>query len=123
MAISKKQQAEIDNRLERALTLAAFHRTEPVLPDVPVPTPFGTLSKGFLPSGYHDGISIQKACSSSVHHGIGYDDKTTTQGSRRLFSTKLLALKNARYDAEIYAAMILRRIDRQIEAEQKNQTT
>lgn len=117
MAISKKQQAEFDAKLEAALTQAALRWTNPTEPDIRPPSASGELSKGFLVSGGWERPFVEVACSSGVYHAIGRNDKITSQGGRWLFSTRLLALRSARHRAEMEAASILRRIDKMIEAE------
>lgn len=61
------------------------------------------------------------ACSSYIHHGIDSDTKTTAQGSRHLFSTKLLALRALRREIEKHSAKRLRDIDRMIEEEESKE--
>jgi len=117
MAMNKKDQAA----LEAALTEAALRRTSPVEPDVPPPgvgSSVGALSKGFLPlAETSEHARVEIACSSSVYHGTRSQTKTDTQGSRSLYSTRLLALKALRYKVESECARRLRRIDKQIEEE------
>jgi hypothetical protein len=91
----------------------ALRFTDMVAPDVPPPKS-GGLSTGFLPGGY---MGADIACSSSVSHAHGRNDKTTTQNSRHLFSTKKLALQAQRNKLEREYAEKLARIDEQIEAE------
>jgi len=110
--MNKKEQKQLDD----ALTLAAFHRTTPVFPDVEIPKTYDVLSTGFLCLGSVDIPFASPACSSSVFHSRHSNTKTTTQGAIKLFSTKALALKAARYEAELHFCAALRRIDKQIEA-------
>lgn len=112
--MTKKEQAA----LEAALTQSALRATSPQIPDVPLPTSWDALSKGWLPvaAGY-DSARAEPACSSSVHHATGQTHKTTTQGPRVLFSSRLSALRQLRYETEQEAARKLRRIDRMIEQE------
>ncbi len=107
--------ADKDQSLREAL---AFRLTDPVEPDVPVPG-FDDLSKGYLFNAYSG--DVLKACSSSVFHSYGRDDKTTTQGARRLYSTKALALKALRYSVERDCISRLTRIDKQIEEANKRE--
>lgn len=62
---------------------------------------------------------VTKACSSSIYHSFGNWDKTTSQGSRRLFSTKMLALRALRYETEQQCMTKLAAIDRMIEQEEQ----
>ena len=110
--MTKKEQKQLDD----ALMLAAFHRTIPVLPDVKIPSSYNELSTGFLCLGSVDQPYASPACSSSIHHSAHNNTKTNTQNPRELFSTKSLALKAARYEAEIHFCAALRRIDKQIES-------
>lgn len=116
MAMTKKEK----EALEAALTVAALRTTTDVSPDVPPPTG-GGLSKGFAVVGERsDYMRVEPACSSSVHHGVGHQDKTTSQNARHLYSTKMLALKALRRAIERDCAERLRRVDRMIEVESSN---
>lgn len=101
--------------LEDALTLAALRWTAPVAPDL-VATDYKVLTKGYLYNSYSP--RVEPACSTTIYHSFGRGDKTTSQGSRDLYSTKLLALRAMRYEVEKEAAKKLRAIDKMIEAEQ-----
>ena len=116
MAMTKKEQAEVAALKNRLSTLAALRWTEAVDPDIPIPDGTG-LAKGWLFNGYGVWPRAEKACSSSVYHSFGSDDKTSTQGARQLYSTKLLALKAMRHEIEIQCAKKLLSVDLQIAAE------
>ncbi len=117
--MTKKEQIA----LEDALTQSALRSTCEQIPDVAAPESFSALSKGWLPiASSSDSARVEPACSSSVHHATGRTDKTNSQGKRSLFSSRLLALRQLRYEAECEAARRLRRIDRMIEAEIRNPT-
>lgn len=105
--------------LEAALTEAALRRTSPVDPDVVPPmSGAGGLTTGFILVGeYSDSPRVDVACSSSVHHGVGQVNQTSTQGSRKLYSTKIAALRALRYKVETRCAALLRRVDKMIEEE------
>lgn len=121
MAMTKKEREHLES-LERQLREArALRFTEDVPPDVEPPEKCSLpLSRGFLFNSYNR--SITKACSSSIHH-CGYDDlKTTTQGSRRLFSTELRACKAMRRELELQFAKELAEIDAKIEELTKEQS-
>lgn len=117
MAMNKKEQAMV----EALKTQAAFYRTTDVKPDVPIPEGLSReLSKGYMPiAPMSDMARVDPACSSSVHHGIGSQEKTSSQGARELYSTRMLALRKLRFDAEQECCRRLRRIDRMIEEEQE----
>jgi len=116
MAMNKKEKALVED----LKTYAALRHTADVKPDVPIPESLSQeLSKGYLPVGHlSDMARVEPACSSSVHHGIGRQDKTSSQRPVELYSTRMLALRKLRYDAEQECARRLRRIDRMIEDEQ-----
>lgn len=115
MAMNKAEKAE----LERMKTLAAFHRTEFVDRDVPIPT--SCFSTGFDIIGVlgHK-PSVQAAWSTSVSHGIGnFRNGSGSQRGKPLYSTKLRALKALRYVLEQQICEALRAVDREIELEQE----
>lgn len=113
MAMNKKEQA----MMEDLKVAAAFKRTSKILPDLPPPDLWSDeLTKGFLFNTYS--LCSSKACSSSVGHSPGRDDKTTSQNPRSLYSTRLLALKAMRYEVEKRACSDLRKVDILIEAEE-----
>ena len=120
MAMTKKEQAHV----EALLTASALRATSPVEPDVEPPgyqrsAKDPDLTVGFLFAGEQSSMArVEPSCSSSVHHGFGQTDKVTTQGSRRLYSTRLLALRALRYATEQHCANLLRKVDRMIEDEQ-----
>lgn len=112
MTMTKKEKEVF----EAALTAAALRTTSDVAPDVSPPIS-GGLSKGFaVVAASSEYARVEPACSSSVNHGIGQQDRTTTQGPRHLYSTKEMALKAMRRAVERHCAGRLRYIDRMIEA-------
>ena len=119
MSMNKKQTA-VFHELEAALRAArALRFTEAIEPDVPVPHNSG-MTRGFLFSAHVGGSPcVEKACSNAVHHSFGRDDKTTSQGACRLYSTRLLALRAMRHEVELKCAHILADIDAQIEKEKE----
>ncbi len=121
MAMNKKEIAELD-RLKTELRIArAFRFTDGVKPDVMPPTSFSELRKGFLFNAYlneHSFGHVDVACTCSIYHAFGRNDKTTTQQSRSLYSTRLLALKAMRHEMELKCARLLSVIDYSIEKEQ-----
>lgn len=119
MAMNKKEKALV----EALKTKAAFHRTEEVKPDVPAPSGYERgvmrMTKGYLPVAPMSDMSrIELACSTSVSHGTGSQDKTSSQGARHLYSTRMLALKRMRWEVEQDCMKRLRRVDRMMEEEQ-----
>lgn len=115
MAMTKKEQAEME-QLRKDLRLArALRFTEPVSPNVKPPSSSGELTKGWIPLGTYESMRAAPACSSSGGHGWDTQEKTYSQGSRWLFSTKLLALKAGRNEIERQCAAALARIDEEIE--------
>jgi hypothetical protein len=92
---------------------SALRFTSPVEPDIEPPTEFRVIKKGWLFNSYNN--TVAKACTSAIHHSYGQDDKTDTQGSRRLYSTKFRALLALRCRVENDCAAALARIDDMIE--------
>lgn len=128
MAMNKKEQAEMD-ALRKELAIAkALRFTDKVKPDVPPPTGGGfsngsmDLTRGWdahaCLSSYNS-YRVEKACSSSVHHGTGWE-KTSSQWPRHLYSTRLLALRACRNQLEELVARSLAEIDLDIEREIAN---
>lgn len=111
--MNKKEQAAFAAMQDEARLARALRFTDPVKEDVPPPEGFQALTKGFLAWGDR----VEVACSSAVSHAFGRDDKTTTQNSRWLFSTRLLALRAARHRMEREFAKKLADIDKKIEIE------
>lgn len=108
------------NKSERATfaylrTMLALHITEAVEPDIAPPAKSNALRKGWLFNVHSQRVEI--ACTSGVSHSFGQDDQARSQGTRRLFSSRLLALRALRYATEQECAKKLRDIDRQIETE------
>jgi hypothetical protein len=113
MAMTKKEQQRLADLEQQLREAKAFRFTEPVEPDVGVPETFAEgLRKGFLFNDHNDDVS--KACSSSCYHSYGSHERTSTQGSRRLYSTELLALRALRNQVELKCAKRLSEIDRRI---------
>jgi hypothetical protein len=124
MAMTKAEKlhvADLNYEIERLKEQLALHHTSPVEPDVMPPT----SCTGGLSTGWHASFSnwsglshrVDIACSSSTGHNIGRSDRTQSQGSRKLHSTRLLALRSARYQMEQMAAKSLRAVDVAIEKE------
>lgn len=115
MAMTKKEQAAMQAAIDRAETLAALRWTQPVERDVGVPL-----------QGYSEGwdcnahsMSVWLGWSSPVSHGNGMVPeagkyRSGSQGGRRMFSTKALALAAMRFEIEQKAAKDLLKVDREI---------
>lgn len=116
MAMTKKEREEMERLRRELIEATAFRFTEAVAPDVDVPAfnDFISNIKGFLFNDYWQSPRVEKACSSRVSHAFGRDDQTTTQGPRRLYSSRLLALKALRHCLEKQAAKKLAEIDAMI---------
>lgn len=120
MAMTKKEREEHEKALKQARVLGALRWTSPVEPDVSPPDSGTNLSTGWVPrwisaDGY---VGAEVACSSSVFHARGRTDKTTSQNPIWMYSTKLLALKAQRHEAEKTFAEKLARIDAEIAIEE-----
>lgn len=114
MAMNKKEQAEFE-AMKRALIMArALNWTAKVDPDI-APPKSGGLTTGYLINAHNGTVDV--GCSSSVFHGRGQINKTTTQRPVWLYSTRLLALKAVRHEVEKQCANRLADIDEQIAAE------
>jgi hypothetical protein len=118
MAITKKEQAAIDKRIEDLMRVAALRWTSPVEPDVAISET--GLAKGFCYWAKGDWPRVEVGCSSLDYHSRGIDDRTTSHGRIPLYSTRLLALKAMRHEVETLCAEKLMRIDRMIEQEEKD---
>jgi hypothetical protein len=114
MSMTKKEHAEMEDLRTQLRIAKAFRFTEKVRPDVLIPTG-NTLSKGFLYNASNMAWRVVPACSSSVGHNFGSSDRTTTQRGMALYSTRLLALRALRNDAEQQCAKWLADIDKEIE--------
>lgn len=90
---------------------------DPIEPDLKAPEGYNKLIKGYLFSTPYMGNTpnVVKACSSATSHGSGWE-RTTSQGSRNLYSTELKALLAMRYEAETVFGEVLYQIDLKIEA-------
>lgn len=121
--MTKKETAEMDSLREQLRLAKAMRFTEEVKPDLPEPEYNNgpEFKKGYLFNAYGEG-RVAPACSSTVHHCFGSQDKTTTQGSRALYSTRLLALRGLRHTVELECAKRLANIDAQIEKETAGQS-
>jgi len=110
MSMTKKEQAEV----EKLKVRLALRFTEDVKPDMPAPGyDFRGFSNGWTFNSYSK--QVEKSCSSSIFHGRGQWNKTTSQGAIAQFSMPILAYKAMRREVEERCAHELREIDRSIE--------
>lgn len=100
---------------------AALRFTQDVERDLPPPQNFSGLSKGWNYNASLSYFRVEKACSSSVGHGDGWE-RTCSQCPLSLFTTKLKALMAMRRELEQECAKILAKVDLQIEEEKRNPT-
>jgi hypothetical protein len=114
--MTKKEQAEMDELRNQLAKAKAFRFTEQANEDVMPPSGFEKLSTGWLFNAHSKRVDV--ACSSSTGHAWGQNDRTTTQQPRRLYSTKLLALKALRYELEQKFAAELAEVDKRIQEEE-----
>lgn len=122
--MNKKEQAAFADLQEQLRIAKALRFTEPVERDVEPPEcgigreiRNGYDYNAFI--GPYGRPRVEPACTSSVYHSFGQHNKTDSQNPRRLFSTKLLALKAMRNDVELKCAKILADIDLQMEQEKE----
>ena len=118
--MNKKEQAYVEE-LETRLALR-FTGERAIVPDVPPPSceeRGGQLTKGFLFNSYSRRVSV--ACSSSISHSIGRDDRADSQRPKSLYGTRKLALQAMRREMELDFARELRAVDRMIAAEGKGE--
>ena len=122
--MTKRERAEMEELRSQLRMARAFHFTTPVEPDVPPPSGMSDgLTEGFLYNAYERAWRVVPACSSSVGHSFGCDDRTDSQNPSALFSTRLLALQALRNDAEKQCARWLAEIDQAIEKAERDSTT
>ena len=115
MAMTKAERAKMDDLERRLREAMAFRFTDPVEPDVEIPEEHGELRKGWL---FNEcAATVACVCTSPIAHGYGGDDDTHLHGARRLYSTRLRALRALRNALERKYAKLLADIDRHIEKE------
>lgn len=119
--LTKQQQAEFDALREQRAIERAMRFTRDVEPDVPIPSGW-EMSSGYIPivsafSIIGLPLDVEEACSSAVSHGLRSKTKTSTQGAKRLYSTRLLALMAGRRTLELTFAKRLALADRAITEE------
>lgn len=119
MAMNKKEKAEFEAAKKAVFVARALNWTDPVAPDIPVP--LCGEARGFVVG--HD--CVMHGLSTSVSHASGWIDsspptRTTSQGARSMYSTKLLALRALRHAVECECAKRLAKIDMQIAVEKES---
>lgn len=95
----------------------ALWLTDPIEPDINIPTEWKEIRNGWLPTTngfWFPAAGAQKACTSSNSHSTDKWGKTESQQPRRLYSTELLALKAARSELAEKFAKVLMDADRRI---------
>ena len=115
MAMNKKEQAAMDDLRRELLLVKAWRLTPPVERDLPPPPVFCASVK--LTKGWDYNVHqprVFKACSSSTYHGYGWE-KTTSQRSMSLYSTREKAIAAMRHEAEQSALKRLADIDAMLE--------
>lgn len=104
MAMTKKEK----EAMEGALIQCALRSTSEVHPDVPAPNGSGR-AKGWMVRG-SDAVYGWSECFRHGSDGSG----CASQGSKELYSTRILALRAVRYKMEQEFARQLRQIDKKI---------
>lgn len=115
--LPKWAQAKFEELQNERDLLAAFHRTQPVEPDIKVPE-WGEGDKRGFSFIVHTRV-IQHSISSSTGHSTNHLEsgpclRTTSQRPIRQYSTKLLAAKALRWGVEEDCARKLAEIDQLI---------
>ena len=109
------EKLEREKEIELEKVKAALKFTNIIEEDVPVPSGTFKIVNGYSYKAFS--ISVEKSCSSSIGHCMWGWDKTSSYGTIRQFSTRLLALKALRNAVELKSAQNLRKIDIMIEKE------
>jgi hypothetical protein len=113
--MTKKEQREVQERIDRAERIAALRWSDRIEPDVPKPEVFGKPTSGWDFNAYAK--RVWPAWSTSITHGEGTysgNRPSGSQGGRGLYSTRELALRALRYEVACMAAVELLKIDRAI---------
>lgn len=108
-------QQEIQDAKTDELVKLAFRFTPEVPCDLPPPVGNG-LTKGWNFNTHTK--TVYKQCSSSVHHGDGWEG-TSSQWPRELYSNETLAWQALRHELEIEYSKALAAIDFKIEASRR----
>lgn len=115
--LPKWAQAKFEDLQNERDLLAAFHRTQPVEPDIDVPT-FNEKDKRGFNFNAHTRVVLHSISSSTGHANGHIEDgpckRTTSQRPIRQYSTKLLAAKALRWAVEQDCAKKLAEVDKLI---------
>lgn len=111
--MTKKEQREHEELLEKIRILGALRWTEQVNPDLVPSKEWRVIVNGWQYNTYNE--TIHKACTDSIHHSYFKWDKTDSHHSIHLYSTELLAPKGLRHAVELECAQKLAKIDKKIE--------
>lgn len=116
--LPKWAQAKFEELQNERDLLAAFHRTQPVEPDIDFPKSDDNDKQGYTFNAYTG--SVLFSVSSSVAHGSNHFDmgpckRTTSRGSIRQYSSAQRAAQAMRYVVELECAKRLAAIDKLIE--------
>jgi hypothetical protein len=116
--LPKWAQAKFAELQEERDLLAAFHRTQPVEPDIDFPKSGDNNVQGFTFNAYT--LSVLFSVSNSVAHGSNHMDmgpckRTTSRGSIRQYTSAQRAAQAMRYVVELECARRLAAIDKLIE--------
>jgi hypothetical protein len=99
MAMTKKEKVEME-RLKDKIATHFYPIIYPeVDPDIDPPDSFNKIVNGWTYNEYAK--EVRKACTTSISHNNGGWDKTSSQGSMKLYSTKKRA----------YAALLNKMVD------------
>ena len=109
MAMNKKELAE----MEALKTKLALRLYPEVKPDIPKPTNGTGVVNGYTFNAYSK--RVEKACSTSIYHGNGCWDKTTSQNSIEMFSSEKLAYQAMLYELSLRFAGELRAVEKILE--------
>lgn len=127
MSMTKKETVEFEALRQELRIARAMRFTEAVEPDVKPPTGSG-FTKGWDMHAYQ-GVRVEKAWSEYGRNGDGWkpldhwlDHWWGSRGSKRLYSTRLLALRAGRHDLGMQFARMLAQVDAEIEREMTNPT-
>jgi hypothetical protein len=117
MAMTKKERAEFDKLILKAETLTALRWTSPIEPDLLPPTEYDKIVQGWSFNRYS--MLVSESWSGYCRNGSGIYSKNSSasQGGKKQFSTKILALKAMRHEVEYANAKNLLLIDKMIDAE------
>lgn len=114
MAMNKAEKAELDLfKVKAALHLSTGEKPQPDIKPNDLGLNYLDVVKGFSLNS----SNVMYACSSTNGHCASYNpcDKTTSQNSIDMYSSKVTAAKALRFEKELEFARELRRIDCLIE--------